>query len=52
MIELAPAALIFGICMLGSSWTAFHLGRRDGIECTVQYLIDQGIIEDDLDGEG
>jgi hypothetical protein len=52
MIELAPAALIFGICMLGSSWTAFHLGRRDGIECTVQYLIDQGIIEEDLDGEG
>ena len=51
MLEFTPAAIIFGLCMFGCAWTAFHLGRRDGIEGTVQYLIDQGVIEVS-DGDG
>jgi len=51
MLEFIPAAIVFGICMLGCSWTAFNLGRRDGVEATVEYLIDQGVIEVS-DGDG
>lgn len=51
MLEFTPAVIIFGLCMFGCAWTAFHLGRRDGIEGTVQYLIDQGVIEVS-DGDG
>jgi len=29
--------------------TSFHLGRQEGIENTVQYLIDQGVLEVDDD---
>lgn len=46
--------LIFAFCMLGCAGQAYYLGRRVGIEATVQYLIDAGVIEvdeyDDYDG--
>ena len=46
--------LIFAFCMLGCAGQAYFLGRRVGIEATVQYLIDQGVLEvdDDYDGQG
>ena len=47
MIEIVPASVIFAICMLGCAMTAFHLGRREGIDNAVQYFIDQGILEVD-----
>ena len=31
--------------MAGCAGTAWHLGRQQGIENTVQYFIDQGAIE-------
>ena len=46
-IILIELYLIFGICMFGCAQTAFHLGRRDGIEATVDYFINTGAIEVD-----
>ena len=50
MLDFTTALVVFGLCMGGSSQTAFHLGRRDGIEGTVQYLIDTGVLEVDDEG--
>ena len=47
MIDTAFAYIIFGVCLFGCASTAFHLGRREGIENTVQYLIDTGVLEVD-----
>ena len=49
MIELPVGITVFAICMAGCALTSFHLGRREGIESTVQYLIDQGVLELDDD---
>ncbi len=51
MLDYTTAAIVFAICLWGGSQTAFHLGRREGIENTVQYLIDTGVLEVD-DDEG
>lgn len=51
MLDLNTALIIFTICLAGCGQTAFHLGRREGIENTVQYLIDTGVLEVD-DEEG
>ena len=37
--------IIFAICMCGCAGHAFYLGRRTGIEATVEFLIDKGILE-------
>jgi hypothetical protein len=50
MLDYTSALIIFGVCMWGAAQTAFHLGRRDGIEGTVQYLIDTGVLEVDDEG--
>ena len=50
MLDYTTALIVFGVCLWGCSQTAFHLGRRDGIEGTVQYLIDQGVLEVDDEG--
>ena len=47
MLDFTTALVVFGVCLWGASQTSFHLGRRDGIEGTVQYLIDQGVLEVD-----
>lgn len=47
MVDITVAYVVFGFCMLGAAATAFHLGKRDGIEGTVQYLIDTGVLEVD-----
>ena len=49
MIELHIGITVFAICMAGCALTSFHLGRQEGIESTVQYLIDQGVIDIDDD---
>lgn len=38
--------LIFAVCMVGCGGHAYYLGRRLGIEATIQYLIDQGVLEE------
>lgn len=47
MLDAFTAYVVFGVCMAGAASTAFHLGRREGIENTVQYLIDTGVLEVD-----
>jgi len=47
VIELFTASTIFAVCMIGCGMTSFHLGRQEGIENTVQYLIDEGVLEVD-----
>ena len=37
--------IIIGVCMYGCAQTAFILGRRDGIEATVEHLINTGLID-------
>jgi hypothetical protein len=51
MLDYTTALIVFALCMSGAASTSFHLGRRDGIEGTVQYLIDTGVLEVD-DEEG
>ncbi len=51
MLDITTAAMVFAICLWGGSQTDFHRGRREGIENTVQYLIDTGVLEVD-DEEG
>ena len=47
MLDFTTALIVFAVCLWGCGQTAFHLGRRDGIEGTVQYLIDTGVLEGD-----
>lgn len=39
--------IIFTFCMIGSSITCWHLGKKVGIEGAVDYLIAKGMIEVD-----
>ena len=42
MIELY---IVLAICMAGCAGHAFYLGRRTGVEATVSFLMDKGILE-------
>jgi hypothetical protein len=42
---MLSAYIVFGICMVGCSATAWHLGRRVGIEHTVSFLIESGTLK-------
>ena len=42
---MLAAYIIFGVCMYGCAQTAFSLGRRDGIEATVEHLVNTGLLE-------
>ena len=44
---MTTSYIIFAVCMFGCSLTAFHLGRRDGIQNTVDYLVNVGVLEVD-----
>ncbi len=37
--------LILAFCMFGCAGHAFYLGRRTGVEATVNYLMEKGILE-------
>jgi hypothetical protein len=39
--------LIFSFCLAGCAGQSYYLGRKMGIESTVQYFIDQGVLEVD-----
>ncbi len=41
--------LIFIFCLAASSICAYFLGRQDGVEASLDFLIEEGIIE--LDDE-
>jgi len=44
---MLTAYFIFAFCMAGCAGHAYYLGRRVGIQATVEFLIDQGVIEVD-----
>ncbi len=41
MLELA----IFVFCLLGCGLTCHALGKKEGIELTIEHLVDQGLLE-------
>jgi len=41
MLELA----IFVFCLLGCGLTCHALGKKEGIELTIEHLVDQGMLE-------
>lgn len=36
---------IFMFCMIGCGVQCWHLGKSTGVEATVQYMIDTGVLE-------
>jgi hypothetical protein len=44
-IPLIGLYVVLAVCMLGCATHSFYLGRRTGIEATVTYLIEQGVLE-------
>lgn len=51
MVNLTFAFVIFGICLAGSSYTSWRLGKQAGAEDTLEFLVDQGIIQIEYDEE-
>jgi len=43
--------IIFAFCLVGCGLMSFYIGRQEGIQGTVQYLIDAGILEVDEENE-
>ena len=41
------AFIVFTLCLIGCGTHAWYLGRKVGIQHTVDYLIDNGIIDVD-----
>jgi hypothetical protein len=41
MLELA----IFVFCCLGCGLTSYNLGKQEGIETTIEHLVDHGMLE-------
>jgi len=39
---LEIAVVIF--CMIGCGMTSYHLGKQEGIETTIEHLVDQGML--------
>ena len=44
---METAIVVFIFCLIGCGIHSWRLGRRDGINGTVEYLIDKGILEVD-----
>ena len=40
---------IFIVCLIGCGLTSYHLGRQEGIETTIEHLVDQGMLEVDVE---
>ena len=47
MIDIA----IFIFCLIGCGMTSYNLGRQEGIETTIEHLVDQGLLELEADIE-
>ena len=46
MVEV-PSFVIFMFCLVGAGIHSFFLGKQVGVENTIQYLHDKGIVEFD-----
>lgn len=36
---------IFIFCLIGCGITSHHLGKQEGIETTIEHLVDEGLLE-------
>jgi hypothetical protein len=36
---------IFIFCLIGCAVQSYYLGRQEGIETTIEHLVDQGMLE-------
>jgi len=36
---------IFIFCLIGCGLTSYSLGKQEGIETTIEHLVDQGMLE-------
>ena len=43
--KMLETYIIFAFCMAGCAGHAFFMGRRTGVEATVSFLMDKGILE-------
>lgn len=43
MLEYA----VFIFCMIGCGYTCYALGKQEGIETTIEHLVDEGMLEID-----
>ena len=41
MLEMS----IFVFCLIGCGLTCHHIGKKEGIESTIEHLVDQGMLE-------
>lgn len=44
---LAESIIIFLICLIGAGLGAYTLGKKEGIQGTVDYLVEEGLLEVD-----
>ena len=44
---LPESIIIFLICLIGSGLGAYAIGKKEGIKGTVEYLIEEGLLEVD-----
>lgn len=51
MVSLTSVVLSLLISVIGVGITSYRLGVKKGAEATVQYLIDEGIVEFEADEE-
>lgn len=42
---------IFIFCLLGCGITSYKLGRQEGIETTIEHLVDEGLLEVNVEQE-
>ena len=40
---------IFIFCLIGCGMTSYNLGKQEGIETTIEHLVDQGMLEVDVE---
>lgn len=40
-----PTLAIFTFCLIGCGLHSFFVGRQDGIQQTIEYLVEQGVLQ-------
>jgi len=43
--QMVMEIAIFIFCLIGCAAQSYHLGRQEGIETTIEHLVDQGMLE-------
>ena len=42
---------VFIFCLIGCGMTSYNLGKQEGIETTIEHLVDEGLLEIEADIE-